>query len=214
MRFLVFLCIAFLPCGVRAELLPQEQQAVAKRLGNKVQRFEMWTDKEGNVTGLIFINHQALTPTAGEKPGVTDADIAELAKLPKLTAVNFAAKPIVTELQLHRTALTPEQLVEVGKLQANLEVPWFKPNNDLKAEHLRAICGFGNLRVFSPQHFKNAIPYVDGWDSLTSLPSLERLEIAGPAADSNEQAIKQLQSTRSKLVVTEKLTRSRNYDGL
>lgn len=298
---------ALLPNAVCAQLSPQEQQAAARQLGEKVQRFEMWTDDAGNVTGLIFINHQGLTKSVGVKPGIHDLDLASLTQFPKLAAVNVEAQPVgdtglavlkrfpgmkqvgfhymakaagaaaspdfinaidgmrdleiieikhnfrmkainvdklkgpfpkvwrlvldtplsaeqtthmvrlcpsVTDLQLHRTLVTPEQLAEIGKLLPKLEVLWLKPKGELKAGHLTALHQFPNLRIFSPQHFKNSIPYEDGWDSLTRLPHLERLEIADEAAAANAEAIRRLSKERPKLVVDDELTRSRNYDGL
>ena len=53
-----------------------------------------FTDGGGNVTGLIFINHQALTKAVGEKPGITDADLLKIAQFPKLTALHLEAQPI------------------------------------------------------------------------------------------------------------------------
>ena len=73
---------------------PDGQQSLARELGAKAQRFEMWTDDDGHVTGLIFINHQGLNKEAGEKPGINDDDLAKLSQFPKLTAVNFEAQAI------------------------------------------------------------------------------------------------------------------------
>lgn len=286
---------------------PAEQQALARILGAKVQRFEMWTDKQGNVTGLIFINHQALTKTAGPKPGITDEDLAQLIHCPKLEAVNIEAQPVsdeglavfknfpqlkqvgfhymakaegsnaspdfitvidgmreleileikhnfltkainvdklkgpfpkvwrlvldtpltaeqtmhliklcpnVTDLQLHRSALSGEQLADVGKLLPKLEVLWWKPKGPLTAGHLRALKNFPKLKIYSPQQFKNRLPYAGAWDVLLTLPALERLEIAGPAASANAEAMNQLKQARPKLVIDSQLTRSRNYQGL
>jgi len=76
------------------ELSSAEQQHLAKSLGDKVQRFEMWTDDHGDVTGLIFINHQALTKSVGDKPGINDDDLLKLTQFPKLTALNIEAQPV------------------------------------------------------------------------------------------------------------------------
>ena len=98
MRF--FTCLPALLLGALlqnaacAQLSPQEQQAAARQLGEKVQRFEMWVDAAGNVSGLIFINHQALTKSVGEKPGINDLDLASLTQFPKLAAVNVEAQPV------------------------------------------------------------------------------------------------------------------------
>ena len=73
---------------------PAQQQMIARSLGEKVQRFEMWTDDDGNVTGLIFINHQSLTKSVGERPGITNQDLEQLKRFPRLTAVNFESQPI------------------------------------------------------------------------------------------------------------------------
>lgn len=290
-----------------ADLSPQEQQSIAKRLGEKVQRFEMWNDDDGNVTGLSFINHQSLTKSVGEKPGIDDADLLQLAEFPNLAAVNFEAQPIgddglavlkqfpqlkqvgfhymakakganaspdfifvidgmrdleiieikhnfrmkaikvdklegpfpkvwrlvldtpltaeqtmhmirlcpnVKDLQLHRTQVSSEQLTEIGKLLPQLEVLWLKPQGELKAEHLAALEGFEKLRIFSPQHFKNTLPYEGGWKSLTKLPNLQRLELADDPGESNRRAIDLLKQDKADLVVDKKLTRSRNYAGL
>ena len=94
MRRLLCLIALALPVAVNAQPTAQQQRSLASDLGKKVQRFEMWTDEDGNVTGLIFINHQALTKSVGEKPGISDADLSKLTKFPKLTAVNFEAQPI------------------------------------------------------------------------------------------------------------------------
>ena len=290
-----------------AQVAAQEQQALANRIGENVQRFEMWTDATGNVTGLILINHQSLTKAVGERPGVDDSAFATLTQFPKLTAVNIEAQPVgdsglavlkrfpgmrqvgfhymakatgataspdfitvidemhdleiieikhnfrmkainvdqlkgpfpktwrlvldtpitatqtmhmirlcpnVTDLQLHRTGVTPTQLAEIGRLLPKLEVLWLKPKGELTAGHLAALQHFPNLRIFSPQHFKNSIPYEDGWDWLARLPNLQRLEIADEAATANAEPIRQLVKDRLKLIVESELTRSRNYNGL
>lgn len=78
MRLLVCLAGLCLRSALNAQSPESEQQTFAGRLGEKVQRFEMWTDDQGNVTGLIFINHQALTNSVGEKPGITDTDLQRI----------------------------------------------------------------------------------------------------------------------------------------
>jgi hypothetical protein len=122
--------------------------------------------------------------------------------------------PNVTDLQLHRTQVSAEQLAEIGKLLPKLEVLWLKPNGDLKADHLAALDRFEKLRIFSPQQFKNTIPYENGWKSLTRLPNLQRLEVADDPGEGNRRGIEQLKEENADLVVEDKLTRSRNYDGL
>ena len=284
-----------------------EQQLLARTLGEKVQRFEMWADDDGNVTGLIFINHQSLTKSMGEKPGITNNDLLQLQRFPKLTALNLESQPIgdqglavlknfprmkqvgfhymakapganaspdfvtvldgmrdleiieikhnfkmkainvdklphefpkvwrlvldtplsadqtmhmlrlcpnVTDLQLHRTALSPEQLVEVARLLPKLEVFWFKPQGDLMAEHLAALQHFSKLRIYSPQQYKNQLPYENGWNHLLKVPTLQRLEIAGSRVGTNGLALESLQQARPQLEIESTLTRSRNYDGL
>jgi hypothetical protein len=307
MRCLLFLFAISLPVVVHAQPSSQEQQSLAKSLGEKVQRFEMWTNDAGNVTGLIFINHQALTKSVGVKPGIPDADLLKLTQFPKLTAVNFEAQPIgdaglkvlskfpklkqvgfhymgkakgahaspdfitvidgmrdleiieikhnfrmkainvqklkgpfpnvwrlvldtpltadqtmhmirlcpnVTDLQLHRTDVTAEQLAEIGELLPRLEVLWLKVKGGLQSGHLNAMKTFEHLKIFSPQSFKTQVAYAEGWNVLGKLPNLRRLEISGNPGEINSKAIKQLARTQSKIVVAEKLTRSRNYDGL
>ena len=284
-----------------------QQQKLAATIAAKAQRSEVWTDDDGNVTGLILINHQALNERVGDKPGVSDADLAELVNFPQLTALNVEAQsigdqglrvlrqfprmkqvgfhymakakgasaspdfitvidgmreleiieikhnfrmkainvdkltgpfpkvwrlvldtpitakqtlhlihlcPNVTDLQLHRTDVTPEQLAEIGKLLAKLEVLWFKPKGELKAGHLVALRQFANLRIFSPQQFKNSIPYEDGWNSLEQLPELQRLEIGGESASANAESIRRFSRQCPRVIVDKELTRSRNYDGL
>lgn len=73
---------------------PEIQFALAEQLAAKVQRSEIRSDEDGNVTGLIFINHQTLTKDVGVKPGITDADLLQLEQFPELNAVNFEAQPI------------------------------------------------------------------------------------------------------------------------
>ena len=307
MRWIVVLACTLLQCALHAELNGNEQQTLAQTLGEKVQRFEMWTDDDGNVSGLIFINHQALTESAGEKPGITDVDLLQLAKFPKLRAVNFEAQPIgdrglqvlkqlpllkqvgfhymakadganaspdfiswidgmrdleiieikhnfrmksinvqelvgpfpnvwrlvldtpltaeqtlhmiqlcpnVTDLQLHRTEVTAEQLAEIGKLLPKLTVLWLKPKQGVTAEQLTALRNFEGLRIFSPQSFKQAVPYSTGWDALISLPQLERVEIADSDQRQNADAIERVKQQRPKLRFDSRLTRSRNYEGL
>lgn len=293
--------------SAKTALSPEQQQTIAKQLGEKVQRFEMWTDDDGNITGLIFINHQALTKSAGEKPGITDADLRQLKQFPKLTAVNFEAQPIgdaglqvlrdfphlkqvgfhymakasgasatpdfievidgmrdleiieikhnfamkainvqklkgpfpkvwrlvldtpltaeqtmhmirlcpnVRDLQLHRTEVSPEQLAAIGRLLPKLEVLWLKVNGGLKAGHLESMSSFRTLRIFSPQSFKAQVDYDDGWNSLSTLSKLKRLEIFGNLGEGNKTAIEQLKMLRPDLIVSKDLTRSRNYNGL
>ena len=286
---------------------PAEQQRIARSLGEKVQRFEMWTDDDGNVTGLIFINHQSLTKSIGEKPGITNDDLLQLQRFPKLTALNVESQPIgdqglavlkhcpqmkqvgfhymakapganaspdfvtvirdmrdleiieikhnfrmkainvdqlphpfpkvwrlvldtplsadqtmhmlrlcpnVTDLQLHRTALSAEQLVEAARLLPKLEVFLFKPKGDLQAEHLAALQHFPKLRIYSPQQYKNQLPYENGWDQLLKVPTLQRLEIAGSREGTNGSAMESLKQARPQLEIDDTLTRSRNYNGL
>ncbi|MFH5802644.1 hypothetical protein [Alienimonas sp. DA493] len=303
------------PAPADAPPSPTEQRALADAVAAKAQRAEVRTDDDGNVTGLILINHQALHQKVGEKPGADDDDLLSLAALPKLDTLVLESQPVtdrglavlnrfpgmkqvgfhymgkawatfaadrdlspvspgfvtridpmrdleileikhnfkvdaiavdalkgpfpkvwrlvldtpvtaeqtlhlarlcphVRDLQLHRTDLSPEQLTELGALLPKLEVLWFKPRGGLKAEHLRALAAFPKLRIFSPQHFKNAVPYAGGWDALAAHPALERLEIAGRGAQTNAAALEELTTARPGLVVSPKLTRSRNYDGL
>jgi len=300
--------IGFLLLGITSarSIDPAAQQALAQAMGEKAQQFEMWTDDEGQVTGLIFINHQALTKKVGEKPGIDDADLAKLTRFPHLTAINLEAQaigdeglavlsdmsgikqlgfhymakhpnatatpacaafldgkpdleileikhnfrmdgfdvekitmpmpkvwrlvldtpitaeqtmhlvrlcPNVTGLQLHRSRCTPEQLAEIGRLLPKLEVFWWKPKGDLEAADLAALSKCKQLRIFSPQHFKNQLPFENGWDALLKVPSLQRIEVA-VRDDENGAALKQLMSERPDLEIDPKLTRSRNYDGL
>ncbi len=83
--------LALLPLLAHGQLLPEKQQALAARMAAKVHRAEVWKDEKGNITGLILINHQALTRQTGEKPGVNDADLARLNEFPELTAINLEA---------------------------------------------------------------------------------------------------------------------------
>lgn len=307
MRWYLSLLVLLFTRSVEAQLPAEQQQTLAKELGARVQRSEVWTDQHGNVTGLVLINHQALTPSAGEKPGVNDADLLRLRALPKLTAINLEAQPIgdvglqvlkqfpdlkqvgfhymakasgataapdfitvidgmrsleiieikhnfrmksinvqkltgtfpkvwrlvldtplsadqtlhlirlcpnVTDLQLHRTEVTAEQLATIGKLLPKLEVLWLKPKQGLTPGHLTALKRFERLRIFSPQSFREALKFEGAWDVLTELPNLKRLEIADAAQKQNAVAMKQLKQQRPQLVIDTKLTRSRNYQGL
>lgn len=286
---------------------PGQQQAIAKGLAEKAQRSEVWMDDDGNVTGLILINHQALTKSVGEKPGITNADLGKLSSLAQLTAVNFEAQPIgdaglqilrdlphlkqvgfhymakakgataspnfisviegmreleiieikhnfrmkainvqklkqpfpsvwrlvldtpltadqtmhmirlcpnVTDLQLHRTEVSPEQLAEIGRLLPKLKVLWLKVKGGLRSGHLKAMSNFRGLKIFSPQSFQSQVAYDAGWNSLATLPNLQRLEVVGTPGDVNQAAINRLQQSNPELVVDSALTRSRNYDGL
>ncbi|KAA5540729.1 hypothetical protein FYK55_20285 [Roseiconus nitratireducens] len=317
MRF-TLLFLIFLSPSLRlgAKNPPLAQQRLAEQLGEKVQRFEMWTDDDGNVTGLFFINHQALTKSAGAKPGIDDDDLLKLTSFPKLSALNLESQPVtdgglevlrrfpnmkqmgfhymgkaratfaadrgtpavspafitvidgmkeleileikhnfrvdeiavdkltgpfpkawrlvidtpitaeqtmhlirlcpcVRDLQLHRTSITADQVAEIGELLPKLEVLWFKPRGgNLMPEHLAALSNFQRLRIYSPQHFRNELPFEGGWDALTKLPHLERLEIESHPASTNRTAINQLKAANPNLVVAPTLTRSRNYDGL
>lgn len=285
----------------------EQQTLLAEELARKVQRSEIWKDDQGNVTGLILINHQALDRVVGPRPGVTDLDLARLRELPHLNALNLEAQPVgdaglkvlrhfpqlkqvgfhymakapgaratpdfievidgmreleileikhnfrmkairveslqgpfpsiwrlvldtpltaeqtlhiiglcpqVKDLQLHRSQLTPAQLRRLAVQLPKLEVLWFKPKGDLTREHLAAIAEFKQLRIFSPQHYKNELPFEQGWEHLLKLPELRRLEVAGSRAGSNALAFERLKQQRPSLVVTSTLTRSRNYDGL
>ncbi|MEM6778099.1 MAG: hypothetical protein AAF670_10620 [Planctomycetota bacterium] len=296
-----------LPAALIKEAQGEAQQSIAAKLGEKVQRFEMRIDEEGNVTGLFLINHQAFAKSVGERPGITDADLLKFRQFPKLTAVNFEAQPIgdaglqilrefpqlrqvgfhymakaegahatpdfikvidglgdleiieikhnfrmkainveqlqrsfpkawrlvldtpltatqtmhmirlcpnVTDLQLHRTDVSADQLAEIGRLLPKLEVLWLKPRQGVQAEQLAALRAFEHLRIFSPQSFKEAVPFADGWDALSAIPSLERLELAESARKQNAAALEQLLQQRPKLHIDSRLTRSRNYKGL
>jgi len=306
---LAFLLLTFSPlalAGDTSELSSTEQQNLAKTLGDKVQQFEMWTDDKGNVTGLIFINHQALTKSVGDKPGINDDDLFTLTQFPKLTALNIEAQPVgdrglqvlkqfpgmtqvgfhymgkakgatttpefisvidgmrdleileikhnfkmngidvgelrgpfpkvwrlvvdtpltaeqtlhllslcpnTTDLQLHRTNLNGEQLAAAAKLVPKLEVLWLKPRGELTPQHLSAVSLWNGLRIFSPQA-DSMVAWDGGWNHLADLKALERLEMSKGLRAKNMSAIEQLLRTCPKLVVDDKLTRSRNYAGL
>lgn len=317
MTRILFLVLFFTETLVAlAESTPMAQQIAAEQLGDKVQRFAMWTDTDGNVTGLIFINHQSLNESVGMKPGISDDDLLTLTQFPKLTALNLESQPVterglavlrnfpamkqlgfhymgkaratfaaernlpsispnfitaidgmteleileikhnfrvsaialdqlkspfpkiqrlvldtpvtaeqtlhivrlcpaVKELQLHRTGVTSDQLVEIGRGLPDLEVFWFKPQDGkLLAEHLTAISTFRNLKIFSPQQFRNEVASDLGWESLASLPNLQRLEISNAAAKKNDKGISRLKKVRPRLTIDPRLTRTRNYDGL
>ncbi len=287
-------------------LPPEQQQTLAEEIADKAQRSEIWTDDEGNVTGLILINHQALDRKAPGKPGIDDADLAKLSQFPKLTAINLEAQavgdeglavlagmpklkqigvhylgknpkasatpdcvavidgkpdleileikhnfkvhafsvesiatempkvwrlvidtpitaeqtmhlvrlcPNVRDLQLHRSECTPEQLAEIGRLLPKLEVLWWKPKGGLETADLAALAEFKQLKIFSPQHFRNQLPFEGGWDALLNVPKLERIEVA-IGADENGAALRKLLVEKPGLEIDPTLTRSRNYDGL
>ena len=122
--------------------------------------------------------------------------------------------PNVTDLQLHRTDVTAEQLAEIGELLPNLNVLWLKPRQGVTAEHLAALRSFHSLRIFSPQSFKKVVPFEAGWEALIELPHLKRLEIADSARKQNAAAIDRLEQQLPQLQVESRLTRSRNYKGL
>jgi hypothetical protein len=300
------LAVSILTAAAQGELSASGQKALAEKMAAKAQQSEIWTDEDGNVTGLIFINHQALDKKAPGRPGINDSDLMMLDRFPKLTAVNFEAQaigdeglsilaklpqlkqiglhymgknpkatatpacaafldgkpdleileikhnfrmdafdigkittpmpkvwrlvldtpltpeqtlhlirlcPNVRDLQLHRTACTADQLKEFGRLLPKLEVLWWKPGGGLSPDHLTALRGFEKLRIFSPQHFRNQLPYEDGWDALLEVKALERLEVE-IRDDENGRALKQLLAARPGLEIDAKLTRSRNYNGL
>ena len=307
MKFLCFVCFATLSLVSAQEPLSQQaQQALAEQIAAKAQHSEIWTDDDGNVTGLILINHQALNEKAPGSPGIDDSDLAKLTQFPKLTAINLEGQavgdvglaaltdlsqlkqvgyhymrkhpqssvtadsaavingkpeleileikhnfrvkrfaietittempkvwrlvldtpitpeqtlqlirlcPNVTDLQLHRSNCTPEQLAEIGQLLPKLEVLWWKPRGELEAEDLKALAEFKKLKIFSPQHFKNQLPFEGGWDALLEVPKLERLEVA-VRDDENGAALVTLREKKPELVIDAELTRSRNYKGL
>lgn len=306
MKSWLSLIVALLPFLAHGELSPQAQQDLAGRIAAKVQRAEVWKDDAGNVTGLILINHQALTKQAGEKPGINDADLARLTGFPRLTAINIEAQgvsdaglsvlaqmpqlrqigfhymgkhpkaeatpacvsvingkpdleileikhnfrmksfaiesiitpmpnvwrlvldtpitpeqtlhlirrcPNVRELQLHRTECSAEQLAEIGRLLPKLEVLWWKPRHGLQAGQLAVLSEFKRLKIFSPQQFRNQLPFTGGWDALLKVKSLERIEVV-IKNDENGEALKKLREQRPSLKIEPELTRSRNYDGL
>ena len=95
-----------------------------------------------------------------------------------------------------------------------LTVLWLKPKQGVTAEQLTALRNFEGLRIFSPQSFKQAVPYFTGWDALISLPQLERVEIADSDQRQNADAIERVKQQRPKLRFDSRLTRSRNYEGL
>ena len=72
----------------------KQQRVLADGIAAKAQRSEVWTDGDGNVTGLILINHQALNERMGERPGVSDTDLAALVNFPQLSALNLEAQSI------------------------------------------------------------------------------------------------------------------------
>ena len=94
MRWWSYLVVTALAQPLFADEPGNQQIILAERIAAKAQRSEVWTDGNANVTGLILINHQALNERAGPKPGVSDADLAELVKFPQLTALNVEAQSI------------------------------------------------------------------------------------------------------------------------
>lgn len=313
---MLLIALLFSALQSMAEDAPLSQQQFAKQLGDKVQRFEMWTDNEGNVTGLVLINHQSLTKSVGPRPGIDDGDLRKLVAFPRLTALTLESQPVtdeglavlrkfpgltqvgfhymgkaratfaadrelpavspefvtvidgmkeleileikhnfkvdaiavdklvgpfpgvwrlvidtpitaeqtmhlirlcpaVTDLQLHRTGITADQVAEIGRLLPNLEVFWFKPRGGkLLPEHLAALSGYKRLRIYSPQQFRNEVAFEGGWDVFAALPRIERLEIESRPASLNRNAITALKMVKPDLVVAPDLTRSRNYQGL
>jgi hypothetical protein len=258
------------------QLSVREQQALAERLSQKVQRSEIWTDDAGNVTGLIFINHQSLDETAGAKPGISDDDLRQLPLFPRLTAINVEAQPLtdrgmevlrtlpalkqvgfhymakakganvsadfitvidgmqsleileikhnfhvdavnvdklhgpyplvwrlvldtpltaaqtmhliglcpnVRDLQLHRTEISAEQVAAIGGMLPKLEVFWFKPKGELLAGHLQALQHFPELRIYSPQHATQSVPYEDGWEALRKSLTMWLALMRKPSSD-------------------------------
>ncbi len=288
---------------------PEKQADRAKLIASKVQRSDVWTDDDGNVTGLILINHQALTDSVGKRPGVDDSDLLGLERFSRLTALNLEAQrvtekglavlkrfpamkqvgfhymnkawkgtdtsidpnfitvidgmrdleileikhnfrvksiaidklkgpfpkvwrlvldtpvtaeqtlhlaslcPNVTDLQLHRSSLTPRQLEKLGTLLPKLKVLWWKPRKALLPGHLAALKKFPKLEIFSPQT-QTQLQYEGGWNHLLDVPSLKRLETWCPTVGENGEAFKRLKAKRPALEIDRKLTRSRNYDGL
>jgi hypothetical protein len=122
--------------------------------------------------------------------------------------------PNVRDLQLHRTEISAEQVAAIGGMLPKLEVFWFKPKGELLAGHLQALQHFPELRIYSPQHATQSVPYEDGWEALRALPKLERLEVTDDVARSNAEAIQRLRLALPRLTVSRELTRSRNYDGI
>ncbi|MEM9369142.1 MAG: hypothetical protein AAGD07_24435, partial [Planctomycetota bacterium] len=102
----------------------------------------------------------------------------------------------------------------IGGLLPKLEVLWLKPRQGVHAEQLAALRGFQHLSIFSPQSFTGAVPFADGWDALSAIPNLERLELADSARKRNAVALEQLLQKRPTLHIDSRLTRSRNYKGL
>ncbi|MEZ6129470.1 MAG: hypothetical protein R3C59_12370 [Planctomycetaceae bacterium] len=88
-----------------------------------------------------------------------------------------------------------------------LEVFWFKPPGDLKAGHLAALQHFPKLRIYSPQQYKNQLPYKNGWHHLLKVPTLQRLEIAGSREGTNGSAMESLKQARLQLEINEPLGR-------
>jgi hypothetical protein len=80
--------------------------------------------------------------------------------------------------------------------------------------HLAALAGFDQLRIFSPQQFKEPLPFEDGWDALLDVRALERLEGLDAQDARLGDAARALVSARPGLTITRSLTRSRNYRGL
>lgn len=79
MECILPMLLALVPLTAQSQLSPVSQLALAEQIAAKAQRSAIWRDEAGNVTGLILINHQALTREAGEKPGINDADLARRA---------------------------------------------------------------------------------------------------------------------------------------
>lgn len=140
-----------------ARMPAAQQRTLAKQLGDKVQRFEMWTDKAGHVTGLVFINHQALTESAGEKPGIDDSDLRALLNFPHLTAINLEAQPLgdkgltvlkefpkLKQIGFHYMAkadaasATPDCITVIDGMR-DLEIIEIKHNFRMKGFHVEAL---------------------------------------------------------------------------
>lgn len=168
------LCLVF-PVSQTAysqSLSPAQQRSLAEEFAAKAQQSEIWTDDDGNVTGLILINHQALDKQSPGKPGIDDSDLAKLPQFPKLTAINLEAQA-VGDMGLAVLADMP-QLKQVG-----FHYMGKNPGASVTADCVSVIDGKPELEILEIKHnFK-----VDAFTIekiTTEMPKVWRLVIDTP----------------------------------
>jgi|GEM_PF-2336102 len=128
-------------------LAPADQLALFEQLAAKTYRADHAKDADGNITFVCFNQHDAFKKDNPGAPGLTDADLALLARFPGLQGLTLQRQP-VTDAGLAVLASLPDlRVASLPDLKTNKAAP-VKPTS-LALKHLD---GARHLQVLDLTH--------------------------------------------------------------